>query len=126
MKPLENIKLRVKPDLHDKLPTKWKKIGNVLIVDLENLAEDKKREIAEIYAIELKAKTVIQKKKVSGELRKPEKVDLLYGTETTTEISEYGIKYRLDLSEIMWSSGNTGWRSALTGPEKVKNFFRSG
>jgi len=43
MKPLENIKLRVNPDLHDKLPTKWKKVGNVLIVDLENLADDKKR-----------------------------------------------------------------------------------
>ena len=123
MKPLENIKLNVNPDLHDKLPTKWKKIGNVLIIDLENLADDKKREIAEIYANELNVKTVIQKNKVSGELRKPEKVDLLYGTETITEISEYGLKYSLDLSEIMWSPGNTGWRSALAGPEKVNDFY---
>ncbi len=123
MKPLENIKLRVDPDLHNKLPTKWKRIGNILVVDLENLADDKKREIAEVYAEELNVKTVIQKSKVSGELRKPEKVDLLYGTETITEISEYGIKYRLDLSEIMWSPGNTGWRSALTGPEKVNDFY---
>ena len=112
MKPLENIKLRVDPGLRDRLPTKWKKIGNILVIDLENLTDDKKGEIAKIYAEELKTKTVIQKSKVSGELRKPEKVDLLYGTETITEISEYGIKYRLDLSEIMWSPGNTGWRSA--------------
>ena len=123
MKPLENIKLKVNPDLYDKLPTKWKKIGNVLIIDLENLAEDKKRDIAEVYADELNAKTVIQKSKVSGELRKPEKADLLYGTETITEIFEYGIKYRLDLNEIMWSPGNTGWRSALSGPEKVIDFY---
>ena len=123
MKPLENIKLKVNPDLYDKLPTKWKKIGNVLIIDLENLAEDKKRDIAEVYADELNAKTVIQKSKVSGELRKPEKADLLYGTETITEISEYGIKYRLDLNEIMWSLGNTGWRSALAGPGKVIDFY---
>ena len=123
MKPLENIKLRVNPDLHNKLPTKWKKIGNVLIINLENLSDDKKREIAEIYADELNVKTVIQKSKVSGELRKPEKVELLYGTETITEISEYGIKYRLDLKEIMWSPGNTGWRSTLAGPEKVRDFY---
>ena len=123
MKPLENIKLRVNSDLHDKLPTKWKRIGNVLIIDLENLADDKKKGIAEIYADELNVKTVIQKRKVSGELRKPEKVDLLYGTETITEISEYGIKYRLNLSEIMWSPGNTGWRSTLAGPEKVNDFY---
>ena len=123
MKPLENIKLKVNSDLYDKLPTKWKKIGNVLIIDFENLAEDKKRDIAEVYADELNAKTVIQKSKVSSELRKPEKADLLYGTETITEISEYGIKYRLDLNEIMWSPGNTGWRSALAGPEKVNDFY---
>ena len=123
MKPLENIKLRVNPDFHDKLPTKWKKIGNVLILDLENLTDDKKREIAKVYADELNVKTVIQKGKISGELRKPETIDLLYGTDTTTEISEYGIRYKLDLREIMWSPGNTGWRSALAGPEKVNDFY---
>ena len=123
MTPLENIKLRIEPNLHNKLPTKWKRIGNILIVDLENLADDKKREVAEIYADELNVKTVIQKGRISGELRKPETIDLLYGTETTTEISEYGIKYRLDLREIMWSPGNTGWRSALAGPEKVSDFY---
>ena len=123
MKPLENIKLRVDPDLRNKLPTKWKRIGNILVIDLENLTDDKKREIAEVYAEELNVKTVIQKSKVSGELRKPEKIVLLYGTETITEITEYGIKYRLDLSEIMWSPGNTGWRSALAGPEKVNDLY---
>ena len=123
MKPLENIKLRVDPDLRNKLPTKWKRIGNILVIDLENLTDDTKREIAEVYAEELNVKTVIQKSKVSGELRKPEKIVLLYGTETITEITEYGIKYRLDLSEIMWSPGNTGWRSALAGPEKVNDLY---
>ena len=123
MKPLENIKLRVDPDLRNKLPTKWKRIGNILVIDLENLIDDKKREIAEVYAEELNVKTVIQKSKVSGELRKPEKIVLLYGTETITEITEYGIKYRLDLSEIMWSPGNTGWRAALAGPEKVNDLY---
>jgi tRNA G37 N-methylase Trm5 len=126
MKPLENIKLRVNPNLHNKLPTKWKRIGNILIVDLENLADDKKREVAEIYADELNVKTVIQKNIISGELRKPEKVNILYGTETITEIFEYGIKYKLDLSEIMWSPGNTGWRSVLAGPKKVKDFYSFG
>ena len=67
---------------------------------------------------------VIQKNKISGELRKPENTNILYGKDTITEISEYGIKYKLDLAEIMWSPGNTGWRSALSGPEKVSEFYR--
>ena len=123
MNPFENIKLKVNPDLHDKLPKKWKKVGDIITIDFKNIDKDKKKEIAKIYAEELRVKTVIQKSNVSGELRKPRDIELLYGKETITEISEYGIKYKLDLAEIMWSSGNTGWRSALAGPEKVSDFY---
>jgi len=123
MNPFENIKLKVNPDLHDKLPKKWKKIGDIITIDFKNIDKDKKNEIARIYAEELRVKTVIQKSSVSGELRKPGNINLLYGNETITEISEYGVKYKLDLAEIMWSPGNTGWRSALAGPEKVSDFY---
>ena len=123
MNPFENIKLKVNPDLHDKLPKKWKKIGDIITIDFKNIDKDKKNEIAKIYAEELRVKTVIQKSSVSGELRKPGNINLLYGNETITEISEYGVKYKLDLAEIMWSPGNTGWRSALAGPEKVSDFY---
>mgnify|MGYP003335064872 CR=1 FL=1 len=44
-------------------------------------------------------------------------------TETITEILEYGIKYKLDLAKIMWSPGNTGWRSVLSGPKEVAEFY---
>jgi len=123
MNPLENIKVKVSTDLHDKLPKKWKKIGDIITIDFKDIDKDKKKEIAKIYAEELRVKTVIQKNSVSGELRKPDNINLLYGNETITEISEYGVKYKLDLAEIMWSPGNTGWRSALTGPEKVSDFY---
>ena len=123
MNPFENIKLKVNPDLHDKLPKKWKKVGDIITIDFKNIDKDKKNEIAKIYAEELKVKTVIQKSSVSGELRKPGNINLLYGNETITEILEYGVKYKLDLADIMWSPGNTGWRSALAGPEKVSDFY---
>jgi len=123
MKPFENIKSKVDPKIHDKLPKKWKKIGNIVILNFEEINENKKRNIAEIYANELNAKTIIQKSRIKGELRKPDDIELLYGEETETEINEYGISYKLDLKEIMWSPGNTGWRSALKGPKKVKDFY---
>ena len=123
MNPLENIKVKVSNDLHDKLPKKWKKVGDIITIDFKNIDKDKKKEIAKIYAEELRVKTVIQKSSISDELRKPDNINLLYGNETITEISEYGVKYKLDLAEIMWSPGNTGWRSALAGPEKVSDFY---
>ena len=122
MKPFEQIASKIDSELHHNLPRKWKKIGDILILDLSKI-ENEKEKIAEIYAQVLNVKTIIQKNKISGELRKPEDTELLYGKETVTEISEYGIKYKLDLAEIMWSPGNTGWRSALSGPEKVSEFY---
>ena len=122
MKPFEQIASKIDSELHHNLPRKWKKIGDIVILDLSKI-ENEKEKIAEIYAQVLNVKTIIQKNKISGELRKPEDTELLYGKETVTEISEYGIKYKLDLAEIMWSPGNTGWRSALSGPEKVSEFY---
>ena len=123
MKPFQQISSKIVSELHPKLPKKWKKIGDIVILDLANIDKEEKNNIAQIYAEVLGVKTILQKKKVSGELRKPEDTEILYGNETITEISEYGIKYNLDLAEIMWSPGNTGWRSALSGPDKVTDFY---
>ena len=123
MNPLERIKSKIRTELGDKLPKKWKKIGDILIADFYLIPKEDKYEIAEIYANELNVKTVIQKNKINGELRKPKNTELLYGNNTITKISEYGLTYNIDLSEIMWSPGNTGWRSALAGPEKVSDFY---
>ena len=123
MNPFEKIISEVDSVIHAKLPKKWKKVGDILILDLAELDSRQKNKVAEIYAKVLNAKTIIQKNKITGELRKPEDTELLYGNETVTEISEYGVKYKLDLAEIMWSSGNTGWRSALSGPGKVSEFY---
>ena len=124
MKPFEKISIQIDTELEQDLPKKWKKIGDIIILDLSKIDKEKRPKIAETYAHILGAKTIIQKNKISGELRKPEDTKLLYGKDTITEISEYGIKYKLDLAEIMWSTGNTGWRSALSGPEKVSEFYR--
>ena len=123
MKPFDKIAARVDISLRTKLPHKWKKIGDIAIIDFSTIEKSKHKEIANIYAEELNVKTVIQKNKIIGELREPESVELLYGDETVTEITEYGIKYKLDLAEIMWSPGNTGWRSALSGPKEVADFY---
>jgi len=123
MNPFERIKSKIRTELEDLIPKKWKKIGNILIADFCLIANEEKTEIAEIYAKELNVKTIIQKNKIDGELRKPKKVEILYGNDTITKISEYGLTYNIDLSEIMWSPGNTGWRSALAGPEKVSDFY---
>jgi len=126
MNPFEIIKKRTDVKLHEKIPRKWKKIGDIIIADFSELTTTEKAEVAPIYADILDVKTVLQKNKINGELRKPENTEILFGEDTKTEITEYGIKYRMDLSKIMWSPGNTGWRSISEGPEKVSNFYNFG
>ena len=100
MNPFEKISSQIDAELHNILPKKWKKIGDIIILDLSKIDIEKRRHVAEIYANILNAKTILQKNKISGELRKPEDTELLYGNETITEISEYGIKYKLDLAQM--------------------------
>ena len=124
MNPLEKIKHKVNKKLHNKIPKKWKKIGDILIADFSNLEKNDRAYVAMAYGEILRVKTVLQKNKINGELRTPETTEILFGKDTKTEITEHGIKYRLDLSKVMWSPGNTGWRSILEGPERVGNFYK--
>jgi len=123
MKPFEEIKLHINKELHDLLPKKWKKIGSILVADFSQINNTDLAHTAQIYADTLKVKTVLQKNKISGELRSPERTEILFGEDTETEITEYGLKYKMDLSKTMWSPGNTGWRAVLDGPEKVSSFY---
>ena len=123
MKPFDKIKQQINEDLHHKIPQKWKKIGNILVADFSQIDTNNLSQISQVYADILKVKTVLQKNKVNGELRKPERTEILFGEDTETEITEYGLRYKMDLSKTMWSPGNTGWRAVLDGPEKVSSFY---
>ena len=123
MNPFGKIEKEIGGDLSSQLPKKWKKIGDILVIDFSDLSEGEKKQAAPVYAHFLKVKTIIQKNKVSGELRKPNNIEILFGENTVTEIMEYGIRYKMDLSKTMWSPGNTGWRSILNGPKKVQDFY---
>ena len=123
MNPYDRIKHQIDESLHEKLPKKWKKIGDILVTDLSQIDSNNKCQVAKIYAKILNVKTVLQKSKINGELRKPVDTEILFGNDTITEVVEYGIRYQIDLSKIMWSPGNTGWRSILQGPKKISSFY---
>ena len=123
MNPLEKVKSQINENLHNYLPKKWKKIGDILVADFSQIDKTELSHVSQVYADVLNVKTVLQKNRISGELRKPERIEILFGEDTKTEITEYGLKYKMDLSKTMWSPGNTGWRSVLDGPHKVSSFY---
>jgi len=106
--PFEEIRERLKGKISsadfNKLPRKWEKFGDVLVLKLEGIKE--KRKVAEVYASVLQCKAVLEDVGgIEGIYRKP-KFELIYGKDTETIHVENGIKYKFDVARIMFSSGN--------------------
>ena len=109
--PFDQIKkylIKIIPsNLISKIPDKWEKIGNVVIIRLPSEFNSYKKQIGEKYAGVLDCKTVLRDiGGVSGMYREPN-VEIVYGTQDTETIhKENGIRFKLDPQKIMFSSGN--------------------
>jgi len=106
--PFEEIKRRLKGKIGDddfkKLPRKWEKFGDVLVIKMGDISE--KNKIAKIYADVLGCKTVLEDTGgIKGVKRMPY-FQFLYGNNAETVHVENEIKYKFDVSKIMFSSGN--------------------
>jgi len=92
--------------LAQSLPRKWELLGDVLVLRLDRSLDKYEEVIAKSYASVLRAKAVLRDVGgVSGEYRKPV-LRKIVGDDTVTVHVENGIKFRFDVSEIMFSSGN--------------------
>ncbi|MCD6572572.1 MAG: class I SAM-dependent methyltransferase family protein [Thermoplasmata archaeon] len=106
--PFEEIKRRlygkICRDDFQKLPCKWEKFGDVLVLKMEGIKE--KEKIAEVYASALKCKSVLEDiGGIEGIERKPN-FKFIFGNDSETIHVENRIKYKFDVARIMFSSGN--------------------
>lgn len=109
--PFQEIKDRISGQIHSDLslylPKKWEKIGQVLIIKIPKELKKFSKDIARVYADVLDCKTVLEDiGGISGEYRKPI-VRFLYGDPNCETIHvENRVRFKLDVSKIMFSSGN--------------------
>lgn len=87
------------------LPDRWEILGDVALIKLPDPLIKYKERIGEVYAEVLGVKTVLIQGRIEGIKREPE-VEKIYGRETETVHLENGIKYKMDTSKLMFSSGN--------------------
>lgn len=97
------------------IPSKWEKIGEVLILKIPEKIVSYKQEIAKVYAEVLGCKSVLEDAGgVEGECREP-KVNHIYGDKDTETVHvENHVRYKLDPSKIMFSSGNMSERIRMS------------
>ncbi len=121
--PFEQIKKllskEVPPDLINKIPDKWEKIGDVGIIKLHPDLENYSKMIGKTFAKILHCKTVLNDVGgISGIYREPN-VEIIYGEKDTETIhKENGIRFKLNLQKVMFSSGNIDERIRMA---KISN-----
>jgi tRNA wybutosine-synthesizing protein 2 len=102
-------------DLKPRLPGKWELFGDVGVIRLERELEKHESEIARAYASVLGLKAVLREiGPIQGDYRRPS-MKVLIGSDTVAVHVENRILYKLDVSDIMFSSGNQEERLRMAG-----------
>ena len=111
--PQERLGDMLGPKLSRVVPSRWETVGDVVILRLGPECWPHRREIGRAYAEVLGAKSVCADVRgVSGEFRKPS-MEVIYGSDTESVRLENGIRYRFDVTKVMFSSGNTDERMRM-------------
>jgi tRNA wybutosine-synthesizing protein 2 len=94
------------PFIAEQLPGGYQRLGRVMVVRLPEQLRPHFRAIGEAWCAELGVSTVLRRTgETVGELRIPH-FERVVGEDTTTEVVEYGIRYRLDAQHILFARGN--------------------
>ena len=118
------LKERLSKELNEqelsKLPSGFQRIGDIIILNLDESLKKHKRKIGEIVLELFKdVRTVcIKEGGIKGEFREPQ-IEYLAGDKNTETIHiESGIKYNFDVRKIMFAKGNVSERVRI--PKQVK------
>ncbi len=95
------------------IPRHWEKIGDVLLLPPFENYEKYGETVGAAFSQVMGVKTVAIYHGVEGELRIP-RIEVIYGEDTETVHIENGIKYALDVSRVMFSSGNVEERIRMS------------
>ena len=94
----------------ERLPTGYQRLGRVLILRLPDALRPHFPEIGTAWCAELGVGAVLRRAgETGGEFRLP-RFELIAGSDTRTEVVEYGIRYRLDAQQILFARGNRAER----------------
>jgi tRNA wybutosine-synthesizing protein 2 len=94
-------------------PTKWERLGDVVVVRLSAAAQEYRAAIGSAFAETLDAQTVVEEvSAIHGVMRTPQ-VQVLWGRGMEVVHREGGVRYLFDVAKIMFSSGNLPERTSI-------------
>ena len=106
--PIDRIRAEaeVPESVRDRLPDKWERLGDVVVIRLPRGLEEFEDAIGSVYGSVLRARAIlVEAGGITGDFRTPT-MKRIFGTDSVTTHKENGILYRFDAERIMFSSGN--------------------
>jgi tRNA wybutosine-synthesizing protein 2 len=96
------------------VPAGWQILGDIIIVGIPEILEDKKTRIAEaLLSMYPRCRTVVRDFGIEGQFRQPKR-ELLLGSETETIHKEHGCFFKQDVTKVMYSKGNLEERKRMS------------
>ncbi len=96
------------------VPAGWQILGDIIIVDIPEILENKKIRIAEALLLMYpKCRTVVRDFGIEGQFRQPKR-ELLLGNGTETVHKEHGCFFKQDVTKVMYSKGNLEERKRMS------------
>ena len=114
------------------LPQKWELFDNLAIIpnsamnnsqwqDLfGRITQEQKQEIWQIIARSLSVDRLARQDKIATDMMRTSQVKMLLGSSGEVEINDFGVKFWLDVTKVMFSSGN------VTERHRIGNIDMSG
>lgn len=96
------------------VPSGWQILGDIIIVGIPEILEDKKMRIAEaLLSMYPRCRTVVRDFGIEGQFRQPKR-ELLLGSKTETIHKEHGCFFKQDVTKVMYSKGNLEERKRMS------------
>jgi tRNA wybutosine-synthesizing protein 2 len=93
------------------LPRGYQRLGRIVLVRLPEEFRPDLPALGRLYAVALGASAVYRSAgAIEGEWRAP-RLERLYGEATETEVLEHGVRWRFDVTRVMFARGNKGERA---------------
>ena len=114
------------------LPQKWELFGNLAIIPnsamnnsqwqdfFGRIAQEQEQEIWQIIARSLRVDRLARQDKIATDMMRTSQVKMLLGGSGEVEINDFGVKFWLDVTKVMFSSGN------VTERHRIGNIDMSG
>jgi tRNA wybutosine-synthesizing protein 2 len=94
-------------------PSSWAVVGTVVLVDVPEDCHDETAVGEALLELHRGADTVLAREGIDGQTREPSRRVLAGIGDTETVHAEHGVRYALDLAEVMFSPGNEAERARM-------------